>query len=88
MKVDYPKHLQDSFKGRRWSSASPKELLDYKGVEVLLVGEDNDSISDLAREMGVTDSIDSQVTDDSIYTELHITKNAHPIEPLVYGKWK
>lgn len=44
--ADFPKEIMDEFRGRNWMPAEPKHL-DYSMAQVLLIGEDFDSSSNL-----------------------------------------
>jgi len=87
LKVEYPAKLQESFQGRRWAPAVPKELLNYKGVELLLAGSTSEKFEVLADEIGISDDF-STLDDDSLFEELSLSKKEHPIDPLVKGEWK
>ena len=47
-KAKLPQRLQDLFKGRRFINADPPELLDYKGIEIVLI-----STAERPEELGI-----------------------------------
>jgi hypothetical protein len=42
--VEFPPHLQAAFQGKRFAPALPLEMLDQKGVEVVLIGESDNLV--------------------------------------------
>jgi hypothetical protein len=84
-KVDFPRRLQERFRGRRFADADPPDLLDYEGAEVLLIGAEED-VSD---ELGIQLNPERETLDTAeIFTELRLRKGEHPTEPLTKGEWR
>jgi hypothetical protein len=81
-KADYPKKLQEEFRGRRFAGEDVR-LLDHEGAEFILVGigrepEDYDVDLDVERE-------DYEHAD--IVRALRMAKSRHPTRPLFEGRW-
>jgi len=92
--VKYPKELQEKFKGRKWLDPEVTELLDYKGVVLLLVGESDDlknTLGELGKEVEDLKKVDMKEhikRDDQIWKDLRLSKKEFPIEPIFDGEWK
>lgn len=81
--ADYPKKLQEEFRGRRFATEDTR-LLDYAGAEFILVG----AARDVKRELGIAlDPEDESEASADIFTQLRLAKGKHPIEPLLTGEW-
>ena len=83
-KADYPKKLQEEFRGRKFATEDPR-LLDYKGAQVIFIGA--------RRNAEQAYDIDLQPEDESecsaeIFKELRFSKLRHPMEPLLKGEWR
>jgi hypothetical protein len=81
----YPKRLEQLFDGRRFAPADPPELLDYPGAQLLFIG----ACANLRSEIGI--ELDPQEENErtaEIFTELHLSKSRHPIDPLFKGQWR
>jgi hypothetical protein len=83
-KVDYPQHFQQQFHGRRFLPANP-ELLNYEGVEVLLIGSTEDPQAELGIELHPKP--ESEWSAD-VFKDLRMEKSQHPTEPLFTGEWR
>jgi hypothetical protein len=84
-KVDFPRRLQEQFRGRRFADADPPELLDYEGAEVLLIGAEEDVSEDL----GIQLNPERETAETAqIFTKLKLEKGEHPTEPLTKGEWR
>ncbi|HYE34367.1 hypothetical protein [Methylocaldum sp.] len=84
-KARFPKHLQERFGRRRFLSADPPELLDYEGVELLMIGAHEDP----EKELGVAlDPQDETLATAEIFKDLRLRKSQHPVQPLITGEWK
>jgi hypothetical protein len=83
-KVDYPKRLQEKFQGRRFINAEP-ELLDYEGVEVMLIGAREDPQEELGLKLQPQD--EKEWTSD-IFKDLRMERSEHPFQPLFKGQWE
>ncbi len=93
IQAQYPPSLQQVFQQRRFIPAQPIELLNYKGVEIIVIGESNN----LQQELGTTlgdyieelERVDEQkLSDEKLFLELRMNRSEHPVEPLLTGKWK
>ena len=84
-KVDFPRRLQEQFRGRRFADVDPPEMLDYVGAEVLLIGADED----VSEELGIQLNPERESLNTAeIFTKLKMEKREHPIEPLTKGEWR
>jgi hypothetical protein len=83
-KVTYPERLQEKFHGRRFAPAEP-ELLDYEGVEVLLIGSSEHPEGELGIELRPEPENEWSA---DIFNDLRMEKARHPIEPLFTGEWR
>lgn len=83
-KVDYPARLEAKFHGRRFLPAEP-ELLDYEGVEVLLIAASESPEEELGIELHPHRETEWSA---DIFKDLRMEKSEHPIEPLFTGEWK
>lgn len=92
IQVVYPKEIQDSFRGRRFAPAMPIQMLDYKGTEVVLIGESNNLVKvfgQTGQEIEEEEKIDAHFLEDhNLFSELRISIDEYPIEPLLFGQWK
>jgi hypothetical protein len=82
--ADYPKKLQEKFRGRRFATEDSR-LLDFEGAEIVFIGartnpEDAYHI-DLQPERESEGSAD-------IVRQLRFAKTRHPVEPLLRGEWR
>jgi hypothetical protein len=83
-KFEYPERLQSMFRGRRFLPAEP-ELLDYEGVEVLLIGSSENPEEELGIQLNPQP--ESEWSAD-IFKDLHMERSHHPVEPLLTGEWR
>jgi hypothetical protein len=83
-KVDYPERLQAKFRGRRFLPAEPA-LLDYEGVEVMLIAASESPEEELGVELHP--QRESEWSAD-IFNDLRMEKSEHPVEPLFTGEWR
>jgi hypothetical protein len=83
-KVDYPQHLEAKFHGRRFLPADP-ELLNYEGVEVILIAASERPEEELGIELHPQS--ESEWSTD-IFKDLRMDKSEHPIDPLFTGAWR
>jgi len=90
--VHLPSHLQDVFGDKKFSKANPVELLDYTGMQLILIGAAEDVVEELGKtgeEIEELEKMDAKrLSDDKLFQELHMTKKEHPPEPLLTGEWK
>lgn len=83
-KADYPKKLQEEFRGRRFAREDVR-LLDYEGAEFLLVG----ARTNPERAYGIDlDAEAESYKHADIIRELRMVRSRHPVEPLFEGKWR
>jgi hypothetical protein len=82
--ADFPKKLQDRFRGRRFVKVAPPEFLNHEGAELLLIGAPGDAYEDLGIELEDEDESESTA---EIFRDLRLEKSQHPTEPLLKGKW-
>ena len=83
-KAHYPEHLESRFRGRRFLPAEP-ELLDYEGVEVLLIGSSENPQEELGIELRPEPENEWSA---DIFTDLRMRRSQHPVEPLFTGEWR
>jgi len=90
--IHLPNHLQDIFGNKKFSNANPVELLDYTGMQLILIGAAEDVVEELGKtgeEIEEFEKMDiKRLSDNKLFEELHMTKKEHPPEPLLKGKWK
>eukprot|EP01119_Soliformovum_irregulare_P024093 TRINITY_DN8567_c0_g1_i1.p1 TRINITY_DN8567_c0_g1~~TRINITY_DN8567_c0_g1_i1.p1 ORF type:complete len:400 (-),score=124.40 TRINITY_DN8567_c0_g1_i1:255-1454(-) len=79
-----PSWVNHSFKGRTWNPALPIELLNFKGMEMVLIGESNDLKSEFGK-VGAEIEREGRLIDQSLFSEL---KEAHnvPLDPMLSGR--
>lgn len=84
-KADYPKRLMEVFRDRQFAEADPPDLLDYEGAEFVLVP----AAENISEELGITlHPEDESERTAEIFTQLHLDKQEHPLEPLFEASWK
>lgn len=80
-KADLPQSLQEKFKARRFIDVDPPKLLDYVGVELLLI-----STSESMRSLGV--EFDAAERDaDYVFQALHLERSKEAERALAGGRW-
>lgn len=80
-KADYPRKLQEEFRGRRFGTEDAA-LMDYEGAEFILVG---------AREQARgadLDAADEDYEHADTVRRLRMVKSRHPVAPLFEGRWE
>ncbi|MCU1261235.1 MAG: hypothetical protein JWO80_4120 [Bryobacterales bacterium] len=82
--ANYPEHLQEKFRGRRFLPVDPPELLDYPGAQILLVGASADIRSELGLDLHPERETERNA---EIFRDLHLSKSEFKVEPLFEGKW-
>ena len=81
--ADYPKKLQEEFRGRRFLREDV-EMLDYEGAEFVLVGARRDP----EKEYGIELEAESEDYDSAeAVRRLRLVKSRHPVKPLFEGEW-
>lgn len=83
-KAQFPKKLQERFRGRRFIAADPPDFLNYEGAELLLIG----STDDISEELDITLDTEKETEDTAeVFSDLHLRRSEHPVEPLFKGEW-
>jgi len=85
-KAELPQRLQDLFKGRRFINADPPELLDYKGVEIVLI-----STAESPEELGIDLEAEDRAAENDaaeVFKALHMRQSAEKERPLLRGLWQ
>jgi hypothetical protein len=83
-KVHYPERLESKFRSRRFLPAEP-ELLDYEGVEVLLIGSSENPEEELGIQLQPQPENEWSA---DIFADLRMRRSQHPVEPLLSGEWR
>jgi len=87
-----PQRLQEMIGGKIWTPAIPKEILNYKGIEMVIIGESNNLVKEFGKtgkEIEEEERIEaSHLNDVNLFEELRLDKAKFPVEPLLYGQWK
>jgi hypothetical protein len=87
-----PTQLQESFGGRAWAPALPLDLLNFKGIEFVIIGETNNIVKEFGftgQEIEEEEQIDAEhLQDENLFAELRLAQSVHPPEPLLYGQWR
>lgn len=84
-KASLPEKLQAHFGNRRFASAGATALLNYEGIELLLIGASDDLAEDLGIELDPQHETEQSA---EILSDLKMRKSRHPIEPLLSGDWR
>jgi hypothetical protein len=75
-----PDWMRSKFRGRKFAPLDP-DLLDVKGLELVLIGTSDD----LESELGVHLNTDSERLD--LLRDLRLDPEEHPLRPLADGTW-
>ncbi len=80
----YPQDLMQLF-DESWINVKDERLLDYENTQILLIGARK---QDIEGKLGIhfTKEDPSEAVD-KLYSSLHMTKDDHPLKPLVEGEW-
>ena len=81
--ADYPKRLQEEFRGRRFAREDI-ELLDREGAEFILVGARRNP--EQAYDIDLDTEHENYDSAEAI-RYLRMVKSRHPVEPLFQGRW-
>ncbi len=84
-KAEYPQKLMEVFGDRRFADADPPELLDYAGVELMLIGAEEKPGEELG--IGLKGDQETESSAD-IFSDLKLNRKKHPVKPLFEGKWE
>jgi hypothetical protein len=82
--ADYPKRLQEAFRGRRFASEDVR-LLDREGAEFILIGARTNPQQAYGIEMR-PEKEDYEHAE--IIRRLRMARSRHPVEPLFEGTWE
>lgn len=83
--ADYPKKLQEIFRGRRFVPVNPPEFLDKPGAQLLLIGAAEDVAAELGLDLNPQHETERTA---EIFNDLRLAKSEHKLEPLFQGKWE
>jgi len=94
-RVKYPEELQKVFENRKWTPVNVPELLNFEGVEMILVGssddlhkEFGDNVTETLEETAIDETGANELTVDSVYKELKKIKGANiDNDPILSLKW-
>jgi len=79
-------------KNRKWIPAIPSILLDYVGIEMVLIGETANLVKELGEAGKELENEEKEeaitVNTQQLFNELRMIRTDYPIEPLLSGKWK
>ncbi|KAJ3044565.1 hypothetical protein HK097_001426 [Rhizophlyctis rosea] len=88
-KVEFPKDLQDLFRGRRFIPANPVRLLDYEHAEFVIIGASDDvvgELGDVGKDLEDWEKDEALVVkelgDDKVFEELKLEHSKFKSEPL------
>jgi hypothetical protein len=84
-KAQFPKHLKERFGRHRFLNADPPDLLDYEGVELLLIGAHENPEAELGVALNPQDET---LATAEIFKDLRLRKSRHPVQPLITGEWQ
>jgi hypothetical protein len=83
--VELPSELQRRFGSRRFIDADPPALLDFEGIEFILIG----AAGDVRQELGIDLKPERErVERADIFRLLKLEPEEHPIQPLLKGEWR
>lgn len=83
--AEYPKVLQERFRGRRFSEIDTPDFLNYKGAQFILIASSDDLRKDL--KMTLPKENETESTAD-IFTDLKMDLSKKPTKPLFEGEWQ
>ncbi len=90
--VALPEHLVKVIGNRLWLAALPLSILNYVGIEMVLIGESNDigaEFGEVGKELEQEEKRDeAKASTYQLFEELRLTSSECPIEPLLHGRWK
>jgi hypothetical protein len=91
-KADFPKELIGKFQGKRFIPVQPTSLLNYPGVELIIIGATEaitDELGKAGEELEELEKMEmKRLDDEKLFNELRMNKAEHPAEPLIKGEWK
>src|SRR5699024_1355888 len=83
-RADFPKHLQERFRKRRFIAIDLPDFLNYERAESLDIGDDENIDKNLSIDL-ITQREDESTAE--IYNDLRMVKSRHAIKPLFEGQW-
>lgn len=84
-RAEYPKKLEEAFRGRKFADADPPDFLDHEGAEFLMISASEDP----EQELGIKLDRDKESrTSADIFRDLHVHKSETPVKPLFEGEWR
>ncbi|WEX74108.1 hypothetical protein PYH37_001484 [Sinorhizobium numidicum] len=81
--ADYPRRLQEEFRGRRFAREDVR-LLDFEGAEFILIGARSNPEAEYGLDL---DTHDEDYQHAEVIRRLRMVKSRHPIKPLFEGRW-
>lgn len=81
--ADYPRRLQEEFRGRRFAGEDVR-LLDYEGAEFLLVGARTNPEAAYGVEL---ETEKEDYAHAEAIRRLRMARSRHPVKPLFEGRW-
>ncbi|MFO7595033.1 MAG: hypothetical protein R6W92_01670 [Desulfocurvibacter africanus] len=82
--ADFPKKLQEEFRGRKFADVDPPEFLDHEGCEFLLIPASDDVKEELGLELNPEHETRHSA---DVFQELRLDVDENPVRPLFEGKW-
>lgn len=82
--AEFPKRLQEVFRGRKFSEADPPDFLGYAGCEFVLIGASGDVRKELGLEL---EPQEEEVSTAEVFNDLRAERSKQPVEPLLEGAW-
>jgi hypothetical protein len=83
--VQFPRRLQEKFRGRRFCEADPPDFLNHEGAEFVLISAAEDAREELGIELHTEDE---SVINAEIFKGLEVERSIHSLKPLFKGEWQ
>jgi hypothetical protein len=83
-RAQLPPELTERFGGRRFAPVDPPEMLDYEGIELVMIGASVDVDAELGIDL---DAHAERLETADIFRKLRIRPEQVPTEPLETGRW-
>jgi hypothetical protein len=84
-RAELPPRLRERFHGRRFIPVDPPDFLDREGAEFVLIGADEDVFEELGVRL---DSQHETLETAELFNDLRMERSAHPLKPLLEGRWQ
>lgn len=82
--ADYPRKLQEEFRGRKFADLDPPDFLNHEGCEFLLIPASDD----VKEELGIELHPEHETRHSAdVFKELKLDAGENPVRPLFEGKW-